>query len=149
MHAECQTVLFARANHWLYLEQPEAFNAVLCAFAQGLDVRAALEEHSDWEVKVPGHSPLLLVVIGLQIVQILSYCRTDRNKTRHQSVVVPRRKGFEDAPGSFIRVQDITGCVCDAFAHDGYHDSEEWHSCMWTHSDAQGTQHGCVEAVMI
>jgi pimeloyl-ACP methyl ester carboxylesterase len=27
-------VVFKRANHWLYLEQPEQFNALLLDFAQ-------------------------------------------------------------------------------------------------------------------
>lgn len=29
---ECRSVVFKRANHWLYLEQPEEFNAVLLGF---------------------------------------------------------------------------------------------------------------------
>jgi len=29
---ECRSVVFKRANHWLYLEQPEEFNALLLGF---------------------------------------------------------------------------------------------------------------------
>jgi pimeloyl-ACP methyl ester carboxylesterase len=35
---DCCTVVFERANHWLYLEQPEAFNALVASFAAARNV---------------------------------------------------------------------------------------------------------------
>lgn len=31
---DCASVVFKRANHWLYLEQPEAFNELLLDFVE-------------------------------------------------------------------------------------------------------------------
>lgn len=45
--AGCQTVYFKRANHWLYLEEPDVFNALLVAFATGETIDTVVQEHGD------------------------------------------------------------------------------------------------------
>ena len=31
-HADCEVAYFTNANHWLYLEEPDAFNEVVTRF---------------------------------------------------------------------------------------------------------------------
>jgi hypothetical protein len=45
--AECQTVYFKHANHWLYLEEPDVFNALLVAFARGEKVDPIVQDYSN------------------------------------------------------------------------------------------------------
>ena len=34
LRADCQAIYFTNANHWLYLEVPDAFNNVVTQFVQ-------------------------------------------------------------------------------------------------------------------